>query len=773
VLARAGVLALAGMACAVLAQVGTGQASAAGPSTAPDVTLDPTNVAVAAGQTAMFFARATGSPAPGVLWQVQTPTSKNFVTIAGAVQPTLNVPSVTTAMNGSQYRADFKNSAGSTYSATAVLSVLPDAAPTIQLQPASEARPIGAAATFTAQATGTPAPTVKWLNKPLGATHFTVISGATSSTLVVKGLTAAINGTQYQAIFTNSAGSAGTAVVTLTVAPIGQLVLSPANAFAAVGVHQSYTAHAFDGHGGDLGDVTPGTAFRIGPVGSCATGACWSTTTGGHTVTGTMGSASATASLTVNPVSRLAVTPSSASVGPNVPQTFQAEGFDAANHDLGNVTATTTFALAPNGTCSGAACSAPFAGSHQVTAKDGSASGLANLSVVPLASLVISPAVGAVPPNFKQSYLAEGFDATGNDLGDVTAWTTFAISPEGACKGSSCQATALGQHTVTGTDGAVSGNARMTVTKKFVELLFSRTEITAADGAACLPDDAGVARLDTVIEPYLRHIGLAPTGSIETGPTIANALWCAHNGETLATSWAVAQRLATNGWTFVTHSFSYPAAQDWASMSPSQKWDETCGAAQTIDANGLRGASDSYLWPNNIVENDTLTSFVEPCFGTNRLYGFGETSASEIATAPYRQSVEGLSGGPCIATNAPCHNIPNSVTTYTNPNQIVYQIKALPVGEVLTLQVYLLVTGKSPAYTTNLARWDCTSPDVTLHWTNDAERFCWSDLQVILQYLANAGIGIVQPGVLNATFGRTGYSDHAVTRPPATATSAN
>jgi hypothetical protein len=766
-------LALAALACAVLAQVGAGAASAAGGSTAPRVTLDPNNVAVVAGQTATFLARASGSPTPSISWEVQTQTSSNFVTVPGANQETLTVPSVTTAMDGNQYRAVFRNSIGAAITFNAGLTVLAAVPPTIQQQPASEARPIGASATFIAQAVGTPAPTVKWLNKAPGAPGFTAISGATSSTLIVKGLTAAMNGTEYQAIFANSAGSQGTAVVTVTVSSIGHLVLAPASAFVAAGVHQPFTSHAFDARGNDLGDVTPSTAFRITPIGGCGTAMCWSNTTGGHTVTGTMGTASATASLIVAPVTRMVLTPSSASVGPNVAQTFQAEGFDAANHDLGNVTATTTFSISPNGTCSVATCSASAVGSHQVTAKFGSTSGAAKLAVVPLAKLVISPAVAAVPAAFGQSYLAEGFDASGNDLGDVTAWTTFAISPNGTCNGTKCQATTLGQHTVTGTDGAASGSARLTVTKRFVELLFSRTEVTAADGLQCLPDDADVARLDTVIVPYLRQIGLAATGSIETGPTTTNAPWCAHNGETLATSWATARRLVPNGWTFVTHSFSYPAAQDWASMSEAQKWNETCGAAQTIDANGLPGASDSYLWPNNIVDYDALTTFVEPCFGTNRNYGFGETSASEIATAPYRQSVEGLSGGSCISSSAPCHSIPNTITTYTDPNQIIYQIKSLPRDAVLTLQVYLLVTGKSPAYTTNLAQWDCTSSDVTLRWTNDAERFCWSDLQVILQYLANNGIGIVQPGVLNAAFGRTGYSDHAVTQPPSNVTSAS
>jgi hypothetical protein len=87
---------------------------------------------------------------------------------------------------------------------------------------------------------------------------------------------------------------------------------------------------------------------------------------------------------------------------------------------------------------------------------------------------------------------------------------------------------------------------------------------------------------------------------------------------------------------------------------------------------------------------------------------------------------------------------------------------------VLTLQVYLLVTGTSPTYSTTATKWDCTSSNITLHWTNDAERYCWSDFQTVLQYLSSSGIGIVQPGVVNAAYGRTGYSDHAVSEPATT-----
>jgi hypothetical protein len=89
-------------------------------------------------------------------------------------------------------------------------------APAITTQPSATTVAAGANATFTAAASGSPAPTVKWESKS-GAGAWTEVAGATSATLTVTGATAAQNGTEYRAVFTNSAGSATTNPAVLTV----------------------------------------------------------------------------------------------------------------------------------------------------------------------------------------------------------------------------------------------------------------------------------------------------------------------------------------------------------------------------------------------------------------------------------------------------------------------------------------------------------------------------------------------------------------------------
>ncbi len=77
--------------------------------------------------------------------------------------------------------------------------------------------------------------------------------------------------------------------------------------------------------------------------------------------------------------------------------------------------------------------------------------------------LVLSPSTATVNPGIAQAFTAEGFDAYGNDLFDVTSATTFTIAG-GTCTANSCTSTVAGDHTVTGTDGTAIGTAKLTIT---------------------------------------------------------------------------------------------------------------------------------------------------------------------------------------------------------------------------------------------------------------------------------------------------------------------
>src|SRR5581483_1454441 len=109
------------------------------------------------------------------------------------------------SQNGTVYRAVFTNSGGTTNSNGATLTVTPAAAPQVTTQPGNKSAAAGQSATFTAAASGSPAPTVQWQVSTDGGTTFTNlangtgVAGATTGTLTLSGLVAAQNSNQYRA----------------------------------------------------------------------------------------------------------------------------------------------------------------------------------------------------------------------------------------------------------------------------------------------------------------------------------------------------------------------------------------------------------------------------------------------------------------------------------------------------------------------------------------------------------------------------------------------
>jgi hypothetical protein len=196
------------------------------PAEAAKVLTNPASKTVTAGEGATFTASASGSPAPTVQWQVSTNagvTFTNDTTDAGNTTTTLSVASTTTALSAHEYRAVFTNSGGSATSTAAVLTVNPKPeAPKVVTNPASKTVTAGEGASFTATASGYPAPTVQWqvsTNAGVSFANDTTDAGNTTGTLSVAAATTALGGREYRAVFTNASGSATSTAATLTVDP--------------------------------------------------------------------------------------------------------------------------------------------------------------------------------------------------------------------------------------------------------------------------------------------------------------------------------------------------------------------------------------------------------------------------------------------------------------------------------------------------------------------------------------------------------------------------
>ena len=156
---------------------------------------------IAGSDTAFSVTAAGGSSTLGYQW------TWNGASIPGATNPTLSLVGVQTNQAGS-YAVVITNFAGSVTSAVASLTVKVPAS--LVTQPENQIGIAGQGVSFSAAATGSPAPGYQWLFN--GAN----IIGATNATLVLTGIQTNQAG-DYQVVVTNSSGSATSVVATLTV----------------------------------------------------------------------------------------------------------------------------------------------------------------------------------------------------------------------------------------------------------------------------------------------------------------------------------------------------------------------------------------------------------------------------------------------------------------------------------------------------------------------------------------------------------------------------
>ena len=197
-------------------------------ASSPSVTRDPAGSTINAGASANFSAEPAGFPSPTVHWQVSVSgTAGPFTDITGnssAMTQNLILSNAPPEWNGYAFRAVFTNLAGEAASTAAVLTVQ-TLAPAITTSPASQQVLEGNNASFSASATGFPAPVIQWQVSTTGtAGPFTDVASnptATTGTLALTSVLPEWDGYAYRAIFTNSAGSGTTSAARLTVQTVG------------------------------------------------------------------------------------------------------------------------------------------------------------------------------------------------------------------------------------------------------------------------------------------------------------------------------------------------------------------------------------------------------------------------------------------------------------------------------------------------------------------------------------------------------------------------
>ena len=368
--------------------------------TVPSVSTNPTNQTVTAGSTASFTAAAGGNPAPTVQWKVSTNGGETFTPIGGATSTTYSF-TAGAGQNNNQYEAFFTNAAGSATTNAATLNV--QFAPGVTTNPGNQTVIAGNTATFTAAAGGNPAPSVQWELSTDGGATFNPIGGATSTTYSFTA-SAGQNNNQYEAVFTNSIGSATTTAANLTVQTIPSVTTNPANQTVTAGNAATFTAAG-------SGNPAPAVQWKVStdggatfnPIGGATSTTYSFTASAGHNnkqyeavFTNVVGGATTTAAtLTVQTAPSVTTNPTNQSVGAGGTATFTA----AAG---GNPTPTVQWQVSTDGGATFNPISGATSTTYSFTASAGQSSNeyealftnIVGTATTTAATLVVVPTIG-------------------------------------------------------------------------------------------------------------------------------------------------------------------------------------------------------------------------------------------------------------------------------------------------------------------------------------------------------------------------------------------
>ena len=150
--------------------------------------------------------------------------------------------------------------------------------PSVTLEPQNTSTVDGQNASFTGAASGDPTPVLLWQRKPAGSDTWQtlsqggVFSGVATPTLVLTGVTYAMNGDQFRFVAANGeVPDAISAAATLTVGPVAPTVIQhPANAVTAAGTPAQFNVTAsgtlplsYQWHGPDGQPIDGATAASL------------------------------------------------------------------------------------------------------------------------------------------------------------------------------------------------------------------------------------------------------------------------------------------------------------------------------------------------------------------------------------------------------------------------------------------------------------------------------------------------------------------------------
>ena len=264
---------------------------------------------------------------------------------------------------------------------------------------------------------------------------------------------------------------ADTATVAVTLPPVASVSVSPASATVLPTQTVQLTATTLDSTGTVLtGRTVTWSSSSTGVATVNGSGLVTGVAVGSTTVTAASEGRSASSSVTVTtvPVASVTVTPASGSL--YVGQTVQltATPKDSAGNPLtGRVIAwssdnTTVATVSTSGLVTGKG-----AGSATITAATGGKSGTSTITaaIVPVASVVVSPASASVATGNTVQLTATPKDSAGNTVsGRSITWSSSATSVASVSSSGLVTGVTIGSATITAATGGKSGSSAITVT---------------------------------------------------------------------------------------------------------------------------------------------------------------------------------------------------------------------------------------------------------------------------------------------------------------------
>ncbi len=357
---------------------------------------------------------------------------------------------------------------GMSDSATAVVTATAVPVASVVVLPAAASAPVGGTVQFVAvplDSTGTAlgGRIIVW-----ASSNQTVANVNTSGVA-----TAAATGSTT--IAATSEGHSGTATLTVTAVtvPVASVTVSPASASVQAGQTVQLTATPKDANGNALSGRTVTWASSNGAVGTVnGSGLVTGVVAGSTTITATSEGQSGSSAVTVTagplPVASVTVSPASASVPVGQAVQLTATPKDASGNPLTGRTVTWTSGNTSAGTVNASGLvTGVVVGSTTITATSEGQSGtsVVTVTLVPVASVTVSPAPASVQAGQTVQLTATPKDANGNTLtGRTITWASSNTSV-GTVNGSGLvTGVVAGSTTITATSEGKSGTSAVTVT---------------------------------------------------------------------------------------------------------------------------------------------------------------------------------------------------------------------------------------------------------------------------------------------------------------------